>query len=159
MKRLGMIVLVAGLVPFGVAAQPACYVRTYSAAHLDAHPGQGVAEIRALHVPASEDMFEYYDMRIRFRDDERVFTASPFCTDLEEGYVCAIECDGGLVAPSIDAQGRLVLRTDYLRAETGGPGDGCAGPVTRTIADADPSGRPVMTTFLLEPQELAYCKD
>ncbi|WEK03250.1 MAG: hypothetical protein P0Y65_13715 [Candidatus Devosia phytovorans] len=150
---------VHALLPIPVAAQ-SCFVRNYSDDHLQAHPGHQVAQIIALHTPGDVETKEDYDIRIRFRDDKREFAATTYCEDIDGTTTCMIECDGGVVLPSIDQYGQLRLSTEYLRAKYAGVARhaaGCAEPVTRSIADVSPSGEAVPTLFLMHPDKLHFC--
>ncbi|MBA4489326.1 hypothetical protein [Paracoccus sp. S1E-3] len=157
--------ILAGL----VLASPAgaevlgCFGRSYAPEHLAANPGQQIREIRAKRHVEQSGGPEFYDLRVHFRDDPREFSAATYCEDEGGRQICMVECDGGVVFPSIDGDGRLQLRTSYLRAETAQPlpgqkleEGGCAEPVTRSIADRTPLGD-TATVFLLQPRELAEC--
>lgn len=140
-----------------------CFGRSYSPEHLAANPGQQVREIRARRYVEQPGGPEFYDIRVHFRDDPREFSAPTYCSAESGQQTCMIECDGGVVHPSIGADGRLRLRTDYLRAETSEalPGEriedgACGEPITRSIADQNAQGG-VATTFLLQPRKLAEC--
>ena len=140
-----------------------CFGRSYSSDHLAANPGQQVREIRAKRHTDQPGGSEFYDIRVLFRDDPREFSAATYCQDLGGKQACMVDCDGGVVYPTVAADGRLRLQTNYLRAETSEalPGqqiddDGCAEPVTRSIADQNAQGG-IATVFLLQPRQLAEC--
>ena len=158
-----MILLTVALASPAGAEVLGCFGRSYSAEHLAAHAGQQVREIRAKRFTRPDGAVEYYDLRVHFRDDPREFSASTYCNDDGGRRVCMIECDGGMVYPTLAADGRLRLTTDYLRAETDealpgqtvGEGE-CAEPVTRSIADQK-GQQNIRTVFLLQPRRLADC--
>lgn len=140
-----------------------CFGRSYSPEHLAANPGQQIREIRVKRHAEQPGGPELYDLRVHFRDDPREFSAATYCQDEGGRTACMVECDGGIVYTGIDGDGRLRLRTNYLRAETsqalpGQPVDegGCAEPFTRSIADQDAQGD-IATVFLLQPRKLAEC--
>nr|WP_314262464.1 hypothetical protein [uncultured Devosia sp.] len=159
-KILHVTISLAALLPLPAVAAPTCFSRVYSPDHLDNNPGQQVAQIRALHIPRINDMPESYDIRVRFRDDTREFSAITYCDDIDGTTTCMIECDGGIVLPTFDQSGRLRLNTEYLRAEyarSAAEEIGCAEPVTRSIADVSPSGDAMPTVFLLHSEEPGLC--
>ena len=140
-----------------------CFGRSYSPEHLAANPGQQVRDIRAKRYTQPDGAVEYYDIRVHFRDDPREFTAATYCEDEGGRRACMIECDGGVVYPTLAEDGRLRLTTGYLRAETNQPLPGqtveegdCAAPITRSIADQK-GQQNVRTVFLLQPRKLAEC--
>lgn len=158
------ILLIAATIGPAVAEATGCYGRNYSAEHLAENPGQQVRDIRAKRYSEPDGAVEYIDIKVHFRDDPREFTASTYCEDRGDRRVCMIECDGGAVYPTTAKDGRLQLRTDYLRAETSEalPGQsveegGCAEPVTRSIADQNAQGERLETVFLLQPRRNAEC--
>ncbi|SIT03954.1 hypothetical protein SAMN05421772_113118 [Paracoccus saliphilus] len=140
-----------------------CFGRTYDLAHLKANPEQNARDIRAKLTTIEETGVSAIHMRILFRDDPREFTAYPACY-MEDGS-CGIDCDGGHVKPELMEDGRLRLTTGHLRAETFEtlPGDddegGCAGPVTRNIADGPgySDGMDKPTVFILYPRDSREC--
>lgn len=127
---------------------------------LAANPGQQVREIRARRYAEQSCGPEFHDIS----DDPREFVASAHCCAESGQQGCMIECDGGIIHPSVDADGQPRLRTAYMRTETSetSPGERIesgAGrePVTRSIADQNTQGD-VATTFLLHPRKLAECR-
>ncbi|TKW66137.1 MAG: hypothetical protein DI616_11655 [Paracoccus denitrificans] len=141
-----------------------CFARSYPAQHMAAHPGQQVKEIRVRQYDRVGGADEYFDIRVRFRDDPREFSAPTYCHDMDGRRACMIECDGGVIYPAQTSDGGLRLTTSYLRADTSealpgqSVGDGeCAGPVTRSIADQDARGQGIETVFVLQPRQIAEC--
>lgn len=151
-----------GLASVAPASEPtACYALIYDAAHLAAHPGQQVREIRARAVPNLDTAQTDYDIRVRFRDDAREFRIQPNCGVATGELECIVECDGGVMRPSQQRNGSLRIETRYLRSETGthpaGEATGCALPVTRNIVDQATGASGVDTVFLLQPRDRIVC--
>lgn len=137
----------------------ACFGRNYDNKHLAANPRQQVKSIRARLIDLSQGV-RGYDMRITFRNDPREFSISTACQREKGRSVCAVDCDGGVMTPSMTKDGRLQLVTSYLRAEISSAAadyGGCAAPVTRDIADKGASGQGARTTFLLYPRNNGEC--
>jgi hypothetical protein len=93
-------------------AQPgskACYVRSYDAAHLRAHPRQRITAMKFLLAvqaydpkPAKAeqpaDLYYYtFSMSVSRRGDRRLLHTSGDCM-AGEGISCVVDCDGGSVA-------------------------------------------------------------
>lgn len=138
----------------------ACFGRTYDDAHLAAHPGQQVRDIRVRQSAAPHGQWSQYELRVRFRDDPRSFRVQPGCSQSAGGIQCIVECDGGVMWPVHTSDGGLRLSTGYLRAETGAhlPGEGgCTDPVTRSMADQSADGSDRQTVFVLSPRDRREC--
>ena len=157
-------IALAGLAGVASANEPtACYARTYDAAHMAAHPGQQVREIRARALPNLDTAQTDYDIRVRLRDDTREFRIQSGCGVATGELECIVECDGGVMRPSQQRNGSLRIETPYLRAEAGagstGEAAGCALPATRNIADQAADGSGVDTVFVLHPRDRSACGD
>ncbi len=153
-----------GLAGVAPASEPkACYARTYDAAHLAAHPGEQVREIRAHAVPNLDTAQTDYVIRVRFRDDAREFRIQPNCGVATGKLECIVECDGGVMRPSQQRNCSLRIETRHLRAEAGtdstAEATGCAPPVTRNIADQAADGSGVDTVFVLQPRDRRACSE
>lgn len=109
---------------------PGCYARTYDAAHLAAHPAQGVAALRLWvfdDTPGSPAVL----VSARMADQGQgaadgvggqVLTQYAYC-DPAEGS-CFVECDGGSFATRAAPDGGLTLTTSHFSL---GEGEGCGG--------------------------------
>ena len=107
-----------GILPFQTTARPlerhfgsedSCYARTYSDAHLEAHPQQRIREIKFGHFPTTfgtqnDDGTVQFDpataqlhflISAKFRDSDLTYTNGGVCNPDGAGYKCSIECDGG----------------------------------------------------------------
>jgi hypothetical protein len=95
-----------------LAPQPgakACYVRSYDAAHLRAHPKQRISAMKFLlgvkaYDPKTadktgpDDLYYYtFLMSVARRGDKRLLTTAGDCQG-GEGISCVVDCDGGSVA-------------------------------------------------------------
>ncbi len=94
-----------------LAPQPgnkACYVRSYDAAHLRAHPKQRITAMKFLlsveaydPKPAAaaklEELYHYtFSMSVARRGDKRLLRTSGGCSG-GDAILCAVDCDGGSV--------------------------------------------------------------
>lgn len=137
---------------------PACFGVSFSDDHMAANPHQYLRDISVRMTTANG--VEGYDLRMQFRGIIREITATAMCFESERGYVCAIECEGGIVIPSMD-DGRLRLEIDYRRAETS-PLEGedvaeCMNETTPITADDDDAGLDLPATFFLDPRDPRDC--
>lgn len=77
----------------------ACFARSYTAAHLEKHPGQRVAEIRfdSLRIsdagPVGSDI--EFRVTVRYRNSDRYHSNVGVCFPVDRRYRCQLECDGG----------------------------------------------------------------
>ena len=107
----------------------ACYVRSYDAAHLRAHPKQRITAMKFLlgvsaydTKPADakglSDLFYYtFSVSVARRGDKRLLHTSGDCLVSEE-ISCVVDCDGGgLSLDKLPPAGSLVvrLRNDGIR--------------------------------------------
>lgn len=156
MRRL---VLALTLLPGPALAQlppPGCYARDYDAAHLAAHPGQGVAGLRLWffaedrdgNTPAAlvEARMAAQGQATRDGVADRVLTQYAVC---DPTGACYVECDGGSFATEPLADGGLRITTAYFRV---GEDDSCAGPSDLAEAEAP------ATTYLLAAAPDDQCR-
>jgi hypothetical protein len=106
-------------------AQPgnkACYVRSYDAAHLRAHPHQRIIAMSFLlsvgtydpkpeKAERPEDRFYYmFSMSVTRRDDKRLLRTSGDCLVNDE-ISCVVDCDGGgLLLDKMPPAGSMIVR-------------------------------------------------
>ena len=132
LRRLPLALL---LLPAPALAQlpaPGCYARDYDAAHLAAHPGQGVAGLRLWffaedregNTPAAlvEARMAAQGQAARDGVGGAVLTQYAVCDPIG---ACYVECDGGAFTTEPQADGGLRITTSYFRV---GESDSCAGP-------------------------------
>jgi hypothetical protein len=125
--------------PAQVPGPEACFVRSYDAAHLARHPGQGVQGLRLWFFDAMRGDPESRSVRIeavladqgQARADGvggMTLRQTAFCTD-EAGGRCFVECDGGWF--TISAQSGAAQSGGGLEIETErfliGDAEGCGG--------------------------------
>jgi hypothetical protein len=118
-RELDMSALTALLAPR--PGNQACYVRSYDAAHLRAHPHQRITTmtfllaVKPYDPPVKsgrpEDRVYYtFDMTVLRRGDKRRLYTAGDCMG-GEGIFCAVDCDGGGVAlDKLPPAGALVVR-------------------------------------------------
>ena len=100
----------------------ACYVRSYDAAHLRAHPAQRITAMKFLlgvktydPKPAGaanpEDLYYYtFSMSVARRGDKRLLRTSGDCL-AGDGISCVVDCDGGsLELDKLPPAGSLIVR-------------------------------------------------
>ena len=106
-------------------AQPgnkACYVRSYDAAHLRAHPRQRITAMKFLlgveaydpkpaDAKGSSDLFYYtFSMSVARRGDKRLLHTSGDCL-VSDDISCVVDCDGGgLLLDKMPPAGSLIVR-------------------------------------------------
>jgi hypothetical protein len=110
----------------------ACFIRTYDAEHLRAHPQQRVAGVTLLiRVVGFDDKGEWvlkpdgkykytrYHFAIRFaRRDKRAQTTSGECQGDDKASACFVECDGGGFGLEKSGEGLLLrLAQDGIRID------------------------------------------
>lgn len=151
--------LTAFLLPTPLLAElppPGCYARDYEAAHLTAHPAQGVAGLRlwffteddAGETPAALVEARMADQGQAARDGVggAVLTQLAIC---DAQGACYVECDGGLFTTEMTAGGGLRLSTQRFRV---GEGESCGG--SSDLAERE--GR--ATVYLLDPAPAETCE-
>jgi hypothetical protein len=123
------------LLPLAARAEaPAegCYARVYTPEHLAAQPQQVVSRLSLwIGGPAgpgetAAELVLLLADQGRARDEGmggREFVQALACRDGAGGFVCGVECDGGLMLVTLDEGGRLRLTTDRLLVG----GEGCGG--------------------------------
>lgn len=99
----------------------ACYVRSYDAAHLRAHPKQRITAMKFLlaveaypepsHKEQPEDLYYYtFAMSVARRHDKRLLHTAGDCLAYE-GIHCVVDCDGGAVElDKMPPAGSLIVR-------------------------------------------------
>lgn len=110
---------------FGAGNSAACLERTYTAAHLKAHPRQQVEAIAVQHRPklqsgsaSTEGAFEL-SIGFKLRGKPDWFAAIAYCKGGDVGMPCSVEGDGGHfnLEPTGGRGPGLTLRTDRLAIE------------------------------------------
>jgi len=104
------------------AGNMACYVRSYDAAHLRAHPQQRITAMKFLlgvsaydpkpaDAKGPSDLFYYtFSMSVARRGDKRLLHTSGDCLVNDE-ISCVVDCDGGgLALDKLSPAGSLVIR-------------------------------------------------
>jgi hypothetical protein len=95
-----------------------CFARIYDRAHLAAHPGQKVAELGFRMIwrkvdgeCGGGDCLQGYgfQLKVRRRNDKRPFAASGPCLERDGKAFCGVECDGGGLYVTKNADGSLLL--------------------------------------------------
>jgi len=97
-----------------------CYIRSYDAAHLRAHPRQRITTMKlALGVTAYDpkpagatrpEALVYYTfgMSVSCRDDKRLHTSGDCCSS--DDISCVVDCDGGVPLHKMPLAGSLIVR-------------------------------------------------
>lgn len=104
------------------AAQPICFGREFSSAHLDAHPRQLVKEIRAKIVkdPTAVADYNYIEINAVLKGEKnfyKLYRAYLVC-DAAAGE-CAVECDGGKIKVAGFKDGSLEIVNEGFLLEGG----------------------------------------
>ena len=133
-----------------------CFVRDYDAAHLAAHPGQGVAGLRLWFFDETDENFRAHSVLIEARMSAQgqaardgvagqVLTQYAFC----DGDTCFVECDGGSFTVQPAAAGGVRLATQFFVL---GEAESCGG-----ISDlAEQQGSE--TVYLVPEAPIAACE-
>lgn len=158
MMPLRRLAVILALLPAPALAElpaPGCYARDYDAAHLAAHPGQGVAALRLWfftedsegHTPAAlvEARMAPQGQAARDGVDGQVLTQYAVC---DPDGTCFVECDGGAFTSAPQADGGLSITTSFFRV---GENDSCGG--TSDLAEG-PGG----TTYRLSAAPDEACR-
>lgn len=140
-----------------------CFQRVYDAAHLAAHPAQGVAAIRVRTTESDRADFRAV-LWVRMADQGqarrdgvagRELGQDLLCEDGGAEAICTAPCDGdGFIDMHVDAAGRMRLGSMGLRLTDGSAR--CADP-TGTTDLAERSGR--RTVYLLQEVAETDCAD
>jgi hypothetical protein len=86
-----------------------CFMRSYDAAHLEAHPAQTVTGMTLhLHRRPGTEPQDTFKLFVQKKNRKRPLTTSGFCGQGTQ-IVCNVECDGGGIAVDIDPKGDGVL--------------------------------------------------
>lgn len=150
------VVLMLATTAVAQAPQQGCFVRSYDAAHLQAHPEQGVAALRLWFYsettdrpsPAAIIEARMADQGQGARDGVggQTLTQDALC---EASGDCFVECDGGHFEAQSLADGRVQIETSSFAI---GDADSCGGSSDL----AEQSGTP--TTYVLNPAPTAACE-
>lgn len=97
------------------AGEHKCWSRQYSAAHLADHPDQMVT---AMDFTLQFDQdFHFFELNATLRDG-KTGQSTGTCSEYEGVISCGVDCDGGSVALSHAADGKVMLdltRSGYIR--------------------------------------------
>lgn len=114
------------------APEEGCYARRYTPEHLAAQPEQVVARMSLWIGGAAGPGETAAELVVLLADQGRAraeglggteLIQAMACQDRPEGFVCGVECDGGVMQVTMDEDGSLRLSTDRLLAG----GDDCGG--------------------------------
>ncbi|WP_323021093.1 hypothetical protein [Pararhodobacter sp.] len=132
---------------------PGCYARSYDAAHLAAHPEQGVAGLRLWYFTqgdAGDTPAALVEARMAMQGQAardgvagRVLSQYAIC---DAQGACYVECDGGLFTTEVTGDGGLRLSTERFRV---GEGDSCGG--SSDLAERD--GQTTLYQLVIAPAE------
>jgi len=107
--------ILAGLAALALAAPVmaqdlplGCYSRDYSADHLKQNPAQNVASLRLNFLRATEETggAPVMEVMVRLADQGRaraegmggmMLTQTAYCFNEGKGWICGVECDGGIM--------------------------------------------------------------
>ncbi len=104
----------------------ACFQRTYTPEHLQAHPGQTPADMTiALYREANEShefesKYVFVSVGIHRAADvlagkkARFFWNSGLCHLVDAHYQCGFECDGGQFQLRVNSLGDLMVKNDFM---------------------------------------------
>lgn len=137
-----------------------CFARDYDAAHLAAHPAQGVAGLRIRFHPAPEgtDMAGLAVLSVRMADQGQARADGAGGMTLRQvancrDGACFVECDGGTLTLTALPDGALDLTTDHFAI---GATQGCGeGEVISNLAE----GVGASTVYRLAAAPAAACAD
>ena len=119
--RLALAALFLFSISLPTAAQiKGCYDRTYSDAHMKAHPGQKVTRMRlqiGLETGPDSNEADLNGMDIWLRGEKKRRYAIPICRQGKPPLDCGMEADGGSFTLEETKDGVKLVNRNYLRAD------------------------------------------
>lgn len=139
----------------GPALADSCYVRDYSPEHLRKNPDQVVARMQIRFIEGED---RYADVKVRFRDSDRLFSQGMNCYDdngeiYKDGVLsCSVDCDGGTFVMRPRGDDAVLISTPWGFIVSGGCGE--EDEDIRNVLDRGAES----TTFKLYRKELQACE-